>query len=159
MRRRRSLREDRDSPQPRRRYAPRQIFGEGFGDWWRGLRWWTKAAIVITGIIVLGVVFNQARSPGSNYEPVPAESTAVDQHLTAEMMSNPEFRAGWDELFRLHWNNQASEACNVVKQAIVNQGGVHAAWEALHRQAGDDPQITYEYFAGMVMACYSIFEQ
>ena len=159
MKRRRSLRENGNSPQPRRRYEPRQVFGEGFGDWWRGLRWWTKAAIVIIGIIVVGVVVNDVRRPSSNHESVPDAPVTASEYLTTEMMSTPEFRAGWDEVFRLHWNDQASEACNVVKQAIANQGGVYATWKALHRQVGDDSQTTYEYFAGAVMACHSIFEQ
>ena len=84
---------------------------------------------------------------------------AANQHLTTEMMSTPEFRDGWDEVYRLHWSGQAIEPCGVLQQAVVNQGGVYATWEALHRQTGGDPRTVYEFFAGMVMACHSIFEQ
>jgi len=78
------------------------------------------------------------------------------------MMSTPEYKAGWDSIYRLHWDAQAAdEVCNVLMQAIANQGGVYETWQALDHQAKDDNPLTstFEYFAGGVMACHSIFEQ
>ena len=144
---------------------PPPTFGEKFSVWWSRRRTRTKAALIVGGLFVIFLIVASLSGRGeylnsSVAEPLSDPSPAIaSQHLTTEMMSTPEFRAGWDEVFRLHWNDQASEPCNVVKQAIANQGGVYAAWEALHRQAGDDPQTAYEYFAGVVMACHSIFEQ
>ena len=144
---------------------PPPTFGEKFSVWWSRRRPRTKAALIVGGLFVIFLIVVSLSGRGeylnsSVAEPLSDPSPAIaSQHLTTEMMSTPEFRAGWDEVFRLHWNDQASEPCNVVKQAIANQGGVYAAWEALHRQAGDDPQTAYEYFAGVVMACHSIFGQ
>ena len=135
---------------------PPRMFGESLTNWWGGLRKRTKVAVIIFGIVILLVAVNQTLSSGQGSTADPRQNYS---EVTPDGSGAPEFQAGWDEVMRLNRAGQAYSSCNVVLQAVRNQGGVSNTWSALGHQTGGDVRTTYAFFAGTVGACEYIADQ